>query len=307
MPTVSDLIALLQPAEVVGPADAALLRVVQLDGTAPEATDLLWCSDKNVAQLTAISQGTVLVSATAWAQLNALCTPATTVTWLVVDAPRRAFMRVLQTWFVHQPARSISTAAHIHPTVQLGADCAIGHGVVIEEGCTLGAHVTIGHNTVIHAGTVIDNHVSIGANCTIGGVGFGYERNENGTYEVIPHIGNVHICDHAEIGNNTTIDRAVMGSTLIGENVKIDNLVHIAHGVQIGSNSLIIAHAMVAGSVTIGRNVWVAPTAAILQKTTIGDDALIGMGSLVLKDVPANKVVAGAPARILRDNNPEQP
>jgi UDP-3-O-[3-hydroxymyristoyl] glucosamine N-acyltransferase len=85
------------------------------------------------------------------------------------------------------------------------------------------------------------------------------------------------------------------------ENVKIDNLVHISHGVQIGKNSLIIANAMIAGSCEIGENVWVSPSVSIIQKTKIGDDSLIGLGSVVLKDVEASSIVVGVPAKKIKD------
>ena len=88
-----------------------------------------------------------------------------------------------------------------------------------------------------------------------------------------------------------------IGSTIIEREVKIDNLVHIAHGVHIESNSLIIAHAMIAGSVKIGKNTWVAPCSAIKQKVSIGDNVIIGLGSVVLKDVQNNEVVVGVPAK----------
>jgi len=150
----------------------------------------------------------------------------------------------------------------------------------------------VGKNTVIHKGTIIEHDVVIGDNCTIGGTGFGYEDGE-----LIPHKGNVVIKAGAHIGNNVCIDRAVIGSTLIGENVRIDNLVHIAHGVQVGEGSMIIALAMIAGSVRIGKNVWIAPSASIIQKIKIGDNAVIGLGSVVLKDVKEGQTVYGNPAK----------
>lgn len=104
-----------------------------------------------------------------------------------------------------------------------------------------------------------------------------------------------------EIGNNVCIDRAVLGSTVIGENVKIDNLVHIAHGVVIGENSLIIANSMIAGSCEIGKNVWVSPSVSVIQNTQIEDNALLGMGSVVIRNVDANTIVAGVPAKKTKD------
>jgi UDP-3-O-[3-hydroxymyristoyl] glucosamine N-acyltransferase len=209
---------------------------------------------------------------------------------------------VLKEFFVSKPAADyISPKASIHPSVKIGKHVSIGDFTVIEQGCVIGDHSVIGHNNILHEKTIIGNHVKIGSNNTIGGVGFGYEKDEQGNYEVLPHIGNVVIKDKVEIGNNTCIDRAVLGSTLIGENVKIDNLVHVAHGVTIGENTLVIAHAMLGGSCVIGKNCWIAPHASIINKGIVEDGALVGMGAVVLKPVKAGTVVAGNPAKYLKD------
>ncbi len=135
----------------------------------------------------------------------------------------------------------------------------------------------------------------IGEYTSIGNDGFGFYKGKR-----VPHRGNVLIGAGVEIGNNTCIDRAVVGSTIIGENVKIDNLVHIAHGVKIGKGSVIVAGAVICGSVIIGENVWVGANACIRQHLTIGDNAVIGMGSVVVKNVAANKTVCGNPAKELK-------
>jgi UDP-3-O-[3-hydroxymyristoyl] glucosamine N-acyltransferase len=152
---------------------------------------------------------------------------------------------------------------------------------------------------VLKYGTKIHDNAKIGANCTIGGVGFGYELDEEKKYVLLPHLGNVVLKSFVEIGNNTCIDRAVMGSTILEENVKVDNLVHIAHGVVIGKNSLIIANSMIAGSTKIGENVWVAPSVSILNKKTISDNSYIGMGAVVIKDVKENETIVGNPGKAL--------
>ena len=165
--------------------------------------------------------------------------------------------------------------------------------------CQVGENVVIGHNTVIHANTIIKDNVKIGCNCVVGSVGFGYEKDETGAYVFIPHIGNVILEEFVEIGNCTTIDKAVMGSTILRKNVKVDNLVHIAHGVDIGENSLIIANAMIGGSTKIGKNVWVAPSSSLINKIEIADDAIIGLGAVVTKSVNKGITVIGNPARPL--------
>ena len=250
---------------------------------------------KNIDLLKSI-KGNVLISKNGASLVNF---DSSNLNLLVVDNPRRAFSRVLNEFFAKRVAfGNIHSSATIHKSVQFdSAQVFIGANVVIEEVCVLGNKTSIGHNTIVKFGTVIMDNVSIGCNCTIGGVGFGYEANENGEYELIPHVGNVCLENNVEIGNNVCIDRAVMGSTHLMSHVKVDNLVHIAHGVQINKNSLIIAHAMIAGSVKIGKNVWVAPSSSIRQKLTIEDNATIGMGSVVVKDVKTAEVVAGVPAK----------
>lgn len=176
----------------------------------------------------------------------------------------------------------------------------IGTGCVIEDGVIIGLNVKIGYNNVIYRNTIIGDNVSIGSNNTIGGIGFGYEKDKNGQYQKIIHIGNVIIEDGVEIGNNNCIDRAVVGSTVLKNNCKIDNLVHIAHGAIIGENSLIIANSMIAGSCKVGKNVWVAPSTSIRNGIKIGDNAMTGLGAVVVSDVEANALVVGVPAKKIR-------
>lgn len=261
-----------------------------------DAHSIGWCSDKNIALLKNIQEGTVILSHSAFENFK---NEELLLTLIPVENPRLSFSKILQHYFVDQPTYGeIAKSATIHPSVSYQKEVvSIGANVVIENDCTIGRNVTIGPNTVIKSHTIIEDNCLIGCNCTIGGVGFGYEQNEDNEYELLPHIGNVHLKSGVEIGNNVCIDRAVMGSTLLSENVKIDNLVHIAHGVQIGKNSLIIANAMIAGSVLIGENVWVAPSASVRQKLEIGNNSLVGLGAVVVKNVDSNAIVAGNPAK----------
>lgn len=139
----------------------------------------------------------------------------------------------------------------------------------------------------------------LGYNCTIGAAGFGYETNEIGNLVRMPHLGYVVFGRGVRIGNNVCIDRAVLGSTIIGDNTKIDNLVHVAHGANIGRNCVIIAGSVIGGSVTMGDDVYVGIGAMIKNKIRIGDHAVIGMGAVVLSDVGAFETVVGNPARRL--------
>jgi UDP-3-O-[3-hydroxymyristoyl] glucosamine N-acyltransferase len=274
-------------------------RAMTIDNVDFDAHSIGWCSDTNTEKLSRLKNGNVLVSKQAKQQINF---DLQDLNLIEVENPRGAFATVLRELFVPKTNfGQIEISAFIHETVVIAkAHVTIGCNVVIEENCTIGNRVNIGHNTVIKAGTIVADDVIIGSNCTIGAVGFGYEQDESGNYILMPHIGNVKLDAFVEIGNNVCIDRAVMGSTHLAQHVKVDNLVHIAHGVQIGKNSLIIANSMIAGSVVIGKNVWVAPSSSVKQKTTIGDNALIGMGTVVLGDVNESEIVVGVPAKPIR-------
>jgi UDP-3-O-[3-hydroxymyristoyl] glucosamine N-acyltransferase len=279
--------------KVVGRKERLIRTVVNAGATSFDERDVMWVSDKNSDLLKKISDGIVIVSAnTDESYFNHRCT------YLIVGNPRLFFLNMVKAFFVEATdPPSVSDRSVIDPSVTLGKGVTIRAGAVLERNCHVGDGSIIDSNTVVKKGTVIGKRVKIGANNTIGGEGFGYEKDESGQFEVLPHLGNVVIEDDVEIGNNTTIDRAVIGSTVIRRNAKIDNLVHIAHGVEIGENSLIIANAMIAGSCIIGKNAWVAPSASVLNKLIVGDDAVVGIGAVVLKNVSAGQTVVGNPAK----------
>jgi UDP-3-O-[3-hydroxymyristoyl] glucosamine N-acyltransferase len=282
----------------IGNRNQVIEALVQTDRVSENDSNLCWCSDKNLENLKGISCGTIICSDKAPEKyFHKGCN------YIIVENPRQAFKQVIESFFSHNDiVFEIADTAKIHPSVKMSSNVSIGHNVVIEKNCIIGERTIIGHNTIILKDTKVGNDVKIGCNNTIGGVGFGYEKNENNEYELIPHIGNVIIEDGVEIGNNVAIDRAVLGSTYLRMNSRVDNLVHIAHGVEIGENSLIIANAMIAGSVKIGKNVWVAPSASVLNKKTVMDNAVIGMGAVVLKDVAAEQVIVGNPGKPLKKN-----
>lgn len=255
-----------------------------------------WLAERNLESLTTDICKTVICTG------NAVGHPRLVgASLLVVSNPRAAFRQVLGLFDEDDTTPGIDESARVDSTVSFGSGCSIGANVVIEKGALIGDHVTIGHNTVVRRRTIVGNNVKIGSNCTIGGVGFGYERNEEGAYDFIPHIGNVVIEDGVEIGNNSCVDRAVVGSTRLRKNCRIDNLVHISHGCDIGVDCLVIANAMIAGSVKLGKGCWVAPSSSVLNQKTVGAGVTIGMGAVVLKDIAEGDVVVGNPARSIRN------
>jgi UDP-3-O-[3-hydroxymyristoyl] glucosamine N-acyltransferase len=184
----------------------------------------------------------------------------------------------------------------------IGDNVALGDDVIIYAGCYIGHHTSIGSKTLIYPHVSIREHISIGSRviihsgAVIGSDGFGFAT-VKGLHHKIPQVGIVEVQDDVEIGANVTIDRARFDKTVIGRGTKIDNLVQIAHNVNIGENALIVAQAGVAGSVTIGKNVTIGGQVGLVGHITIGDNAIVTGKSGVAKDVPPNAVFAGYPAR----------
>lgn len=209
--------------------------------------------------------------------------------------PRLDFIRTLDYLNNNIGFKHFDFESEIHPTVS------IGKNVVIERGCKVAEGVILEHNVVIHSGTKIGKNTRIRANSSIGGDGFGFERLENGRPIRFPHLGGVYIGNDVEIGSNTCIVRGTLSNTIIRDNVKIDNLVHLAHNCIIEEGAFIIAGAEVSGGVHIGKNAWIGPNASIIQKVSIGTNSLVGIGAVVTKSIENNKIYAGNPAKFIRD------
>lgn len=171
----------------------------------------------------------------------------------------------------------------------IGPDVVIGDDVLIEHGVSILCKTNIGSRTIIHSGVVI------------GTDGYGYYSDIRGNNVKVDHFGGVTIGKDVEIGANTCIDRGTLDDTIIGDNVKIDNLCHIAHNVIVEENSMVIALSMLGGSSVLRKSSYIAPGALIMNQVSVGEGSLVGLGAVVIKDVPDNKVVAGVPARILKD------
>lgn len=263
-------------------------------------TKISWINDKNADTVKPndLSLGLLLLTLTSFEKLKtAKCN------FLIVSNPRASFFKIIKEYFSStQREPKVEKSAFIHPSCKIGDGCYIGHNVVIEENCVIGNNSIILHNTCLLAGTWVGKNVIIGCNNTIGNYGFGYEKDEYGQYDLLEHIGHVIIHDGVEIHNNTCIDRGVLDNTEIFENVKIDNLVHIAHGVTIERNSLVIANAMIAGSTRIGENSWIAPSVSIKNKLKIAPNTFTGIGATVLKDTKENETYIGNPAVTLDEH-----
>lgn len=223
---------------------------------------------------------------------------------LVSENPRRDFGKAVSEFFVVKPEPTISLSAYIDSTATIGIGVSIGHNVVIENDVLVGDYTVIGNNSTILARTNIGTHCVVGHNTVLGTLGFGFERDESSEWVRLPHIGNLCVEDHVEIGSSTVIARGTIAETRISRNCKIDDNVFIAHNVFLGENSVVIANAEISGSVIVGKNCWIGPASTIIQGMKIGQNSLIGIGSVVIKDVGENEVVAGNPAKVLRKQEP---
>lgn len=180
---------------------------------------------------------------------------------------------------------------------QIGKNCKIAKSAIIEAGVIIGDNVTIGANTVVKHGSVLDDDVTIGCNSTIGSEGFQLIIDDELPSIHVTHAGKCHLCRNVYVGDNSCVCNSLFeGETYIGENVKIDNLVHVAHNLYIGNNAVVTAHVIICGSARIEEGAWIAPNASILNRVVIGAHALVGMGSVVLKNVSPHTIVYGNPA-----------
>ena len=234
-------------------------------------------------------------------------------TIVTAQNPRLAFAQALQQLYKTEISPSIAPSASIAATAKLGANVTIGEGVIIEEGAVIGNNTIISHHCVIgkncqigtdvsisdHSSVYyakISDHVKIGAHCAIGKEGFGFEMTKDGAVR-LPHLGLVEIGLHAEIGAHCAIDRGVLGNTIIGNYVMMDNHVHIAHNVEIGEKSLILAQVGIAGSSIIGQNVIIGGQVGIKDHVTIADNVMVMSGSKVTKSLEKAGAYAGFPAQ----------
>lgn len=184
----------------------------------------------------------------------------------------------------------------------IGKNVKIGNNVKIYPNSFIGDNVTIGDNCIFFAGVRIYSETEIGNNCTIhsgtivGSDGFGFAPQEDGTFKKVPQIGNVIIGNDVEIGANTTIDRATLGSTFIRNGVKLDNHIQVAHNVDIDENTVIAAQTGIAGSTKIGKNCMIGGQVGIAGHLTIGNGVKVQAQSGIGKNLPDNEVVQGSPA-----------
>lgn len=238
-------------------------------------------------------------------------------TLILVDNAYSAFTTLLQEYqkFIANQKRGIEQPSFISTSATIGADPYIGAFSYIADGCKIGKNVkiypnvtildatVIGDNCTIYSGakiysnTIIGNHCTIHSNAVIGADGFGFAPQADGTYQAIPQLGNVILENFVSIGANATIDRATIGSTIIREGVKIDNLVQIAHNVEVGKNTVIAAQTGVAGSAKIGENCMIGGQVGVNGHISIPNKTIaMGQSGISKTFNKEGLIVSGTPA-----------
>jgi len=271
-------------------------------------------SDKYAAKLSQIRASAVIVP-----KSLATATAAASTALLAAADPEIAFITCLRHLYPPAPqSNEINARSDIHPTASIGANTSvgafatvgartiIGKNCVLHPGCRIGEGVTIGDGCVLHANVVLCDGVKLGERVTIhagtviGSDGYGY-KSRNGEHVKFPQVGTVVIGSDVEIGANTCIDRAALGITRIGDGTKIDNLVHIAHNVQIGKAALLLGQVGIGGSTVIGDYAILASQSGVSDHLTVGTGAIVLAQSGVTKDVAPKDHVMGFPAANRRE------
>jgi UDP-3-O-[3-hydroxymyristoyl] glucosamine N-acyltransferase len=306
-------IAALVGGRLVGQPHLAIRGMAPLDEAVPSQLGFL--ALRRYAPLVATSRaGAFLVST----ELEGHLAPG--APRVVVDEPYPAMRTLLERFHplgeraaaVHPTAVlgrrvRLGSGARIEPYAVIGDDATIGDRTVIGAHCVVGAGTSIGSSSrlhphvVIYDGSVVGSDVVLHAGVRIGSDGFGYTNVDGGPLKM-PQVGRAVVENGAEIGANTTVDRGSLGDTVVGRDVKIDNLVQIAHNVRVGAGTLIAALVGIAGSTRIGRGVWLGGRASAINHLEIGDGARVTFGSTVTRDVEPGATVSGYPARDHREH-----
>ena len=305
--TASQIAALLQGA-LVGPADFLIHGVAGLNEAGP--SDLSFLSGEGVLKEASSTRAGALLVSRHIKELTAV--------QIIVSHPALAMTKVVTGFFVRpSPPIGLSNLAYRGKNVTLGADVSIwpfvtlddnvsvGAGTQLRSGVFVGRGTTIGEacliypNVTIREGSSIGNRVIIHSGSVVGSDGFGYLQ-EGGRHHKIPQIGTVVIEDDVELGANVAVDRATFGKTIIRRGTKVDNLVQIAHNVEIGAHNILVGQVGIAGSSKTGHHVVVGGQAGIADHVTIADQVMIAARTAVYRNVPAREIIGGTPSMPLR-------
>ncbi len=303
--TVTELAAMVG-GRVVGPDDVTIENVCALEDAGDGDLAFLRNAKKpEAAEASAAAVVITPVELQQYAGVQVVCEQAeramATVLAAFADERRRPPQGVSPQAYVSDSA-TLGDGVGVGPFAVVGDDAVLGDGVVVYANAYVGAGCRVGSGTVIHAGAALHEGVTVGADCiihynaVIGGEGFGFAQVDGGNLK-LSQVGTVRLGDRVEVGALSTVDRAMLGETVVGDGVKIDSHCHVAHNCRIGPECIMAGGAMLAGSVILERGVIVAEDAAVTDHVTIGEGAILAARSGIHKHVPAGAVMLGSPAR----------
>jgi UDP-3-O-[3-hydroxymyristoyl] glucosamine N-acyltransferase len=310
-------IAKLLGAELVGDAQTLITSVASLDSTSPGSISFI--ENEGLFNAAMDSQASAIIAPDSLSAKMRRSERKGSKPTVLTGNPRLAFAKVmeyLQPLVMPEPGihptAVVEPSAYIGEGVTVGAFCYVGHHAHIGDGTVLYPHVVIGDGaqiggaSILYPSVVINHHVHIGqrvrihSGSVLGGDGFGYVM-DNGVHHKVPQVGTVIVEDDVEIGANVTIDRATMGATRVGAGTKIDNLVQVAHNVQIGRNCIVCGQVGLSGSCVIEDDVVMAGQVGLRDHIKIGKGAILGAKSGIMNDIGAGEFVIGSPAVSHRD------
>lgn len=284
--------------EVLGSVEGWHLHPVSLSGRTSGSTFFLKSTDGIVAD--EMPSGCLIVIPTDTPEAfrasahQDLC-------FVLAQDPRTVFFDMINQLYL-----SAQTQGGVHPTAVIADDVILGDDVRIGPHVSIGPGCNIGARSEIRSGARLFQNIRVGEDCLIksnavlGEEGYGLYRSEDGRHQLIPHVGGVEIGDRVMVGATTVVCSGTLDPTRIGDDSKLDDHVFIAHNCQLGKNVAVIACAEVSGSARLRDDSWIGPSACILNQKDIGERALVGLGAVVTKDVPAGMIVAGNPAKVIR-------
>jgi UDP-3-O-[3-hydroxymyristoyl] glucosamine N-acyltransferase len=301
--TLSEIAAYLQ-ASVVGDGTVEIRDIKGLD-EAGEGDLSFLANPKYRRKIATTAASAILVSAPV---------EGTGRNFVVVKDPYAALARLLELFYPEErdfrgvspdacigPGASVAEGATVYPGVYVGAGARVGRGTVLYPGVFIGHGASVGEdcilypNVTVYRRCIIGSRVILHAGVVVGSDGFGF-ANPGVENRKVPQVGIVQIDDDVEIQANTTIDRGTLGKTWIQRGAKIDNLVQIAHNVVIGENSIVVAQVGISGSTRLGKRVIIGGQAGLVGHIRVGDNVMIAARAGIHKDIPASRIMSGAPA-----------
>ena len=309
--TAQEIAALLH-GEIVGDPSVEICRVAKIEDAG--AGDISFLANPKYEKYISATKASAVLVSTAF---DTSRKREGRLTFIKVPDPYIAFLQILKriTPMPDPFSKGIHSTAVVTASASIAAGVCLGAHVVVGENVVIGANTKIGHgcvlgdnskvgedsliypNVTVYHGCQIGHRVILHSGTVVGSDGFGFAPKSDGTYEKIPQLGIVVIEDDVEVGANCTIDRSTMGQTVLHHGVKLDNMVHIAHNVVVGENTVIAAQTGISGSTKVGKNVMIAGQVGIVGHIEIGDRAVIMAQSGIPKSLEPGKIYFGTPAK----------